>query len=78
MSQLVAIMCAAAAAASTSAAFTAVSDHEIRVMAFSPAAKSTNDDTDVSHNSHSKITQEAFSPTFDGLQFIKSLVTAHR
>jgi len=69
-------MCAAAAAAS--AAFTVLSNHEIRVTASSPTAKSTNDDKAVSQNSTSKSAEEAFAPRFNGLQFIETLVTAHR
>jgi hypothetical protein len=76
MMQPVALMCAATAAAS--AAFTAFSDHEIRVTASSPAAKSTNDDVAVSQKSNSKSVEEAFAPRFDGLRFIETLVTAHR
>jgi len=76
MRQTVSLVCAAAAAAS--AAFTALSDHEIRVTASSPAAKSMNDGTSVSQNSNSKRAEEALAPRFDGLRFIETLVTAHR
>lgn len=76
MRQPLALMCAAAAAAS--AAFPAVSDHEIRVTASSDVAKSTNDDIAVSQKSNSKSVEEAFAPRFDGLRFIETLVTAHR
>jgi len=76
MRQTVSLVCAAAAAAS--AAFTALSDHEIRVTVSSPAAKSMNDGTAVSQNSNSKRAEEAFAPRFDGLRFIETLVTAHR
>nr|ABK23716.1 unknown [Picea sitchensis] len=76
MRQIVSLVCAAAAA--SSAAFTALSDHEIRVTASSPAAKSMNDGKAISQNSNSKRTEEAFAPSFDGLRFIETLVTAHR